>query len=137
MTTDFGTEAGLADVQNINLSEMFPWAGLAVDFEGADADMPLSDMRAMGPGFEMRAGSLILTKLFSLALQVPEALHVLHQSVKELTSAFSAKYAEWFFPGLQAVTAVFGKAHNRERFIAEKLRSTEARNLETSVRQLS
>ena len=31
---------------------------------------------------------------------------------------------------------MFGKAHNRERFIAEKLRSTEARDSETSVRQL-
>ena len=71
----------------------------AVTTDGADADMPLPDMRAMDPGLEMRAGSLILTKLFPLALQVPGALRVLHQSVKELTSAFSAKYAEWFFQG--------------------------------------
>ena len=141
VTTDFGTEAGLAEVQDIDISALFPWTGDALDFDvvqaheahvaqaSADAGDPTAN-----PYLQVVDGRLVMPKLFPLSLQVPGALHILHHSVSELTEAFE-NYTDWFLPGVKAVTQVFSK-HNRERFIAEVLRDSEASALETAVREL-
>ena len=118
VTTDYGTESGLADVRDINISALFPWTVDSPDFDELQhEDLGARDQAAPaecpGPGLEMRGNQVFLPKLFPLALQCPGALHVLHQSVAELTSSFSV-FGDWFYPGLQAVTHVFGKKHNRD-----------------------
>ena len=153
ITTDFGTEIGLADMCNIDLTALFPWAATAAapDFdkpqEAADAflidpeaheepqplpDNTLLETRQMDNG----ESHLILPRLFPLALQVPGALHVLHHAVEEITSAFEA-YENWFFPALKAVVGVMSKKYIRERFVSNVLRGNEeAKGLEHAVLQL-
>ena len=144
VTTDFGTESGLCDVENVDISLLFPWAQNALDFERApapaceDEDVALQGNACLvngTPFLQVREGKIVMPKLFPLAVQVPGALHILHHSVEELTSAFDA-YESWFLPGLKAVNKVFSKKHVRERFIAEILRGSEASSFETAVQQL-
>ena len=108
VTTDFGTEAGLAEVQDIDISALFPWTGDALDFDvvqaheahvaqaSADAGDPTAN-----PYLQVVDGRLVMPKLFPLSLQVPGALHILHHSVSELTEAFE-NYTDWFFAGGQS-----------------------------------
>lgn len=110
VTTDFGTESGLCDVQNVDLSLLFQWASAAgaIDFEqqGLGSDVPATEAEAAPehPFLQSRDGNIVLPKLFPLAVQIPGALHILHHSLEELTSAFQA-YESWFLPGLQAVVS--------------------------------
>ena len=137
--TDFGTESGLADVQDIDVTDMFPWCAETCDFCSVEPE-PLDDFQA--PAHEDRplqeylvvrqqsaedGGGIrvLLPRLFPLAMQVPLALHVLHHSVEELTDAFE-NYAEWFFPRLQATVNILKKKYYRERFVAQCLRGTKS-----------
>ena len=156
VTTDFGTEAGLTDTCNVDLTALFPWAATA---SAPDFDRPqeADDALLLEPETEEQQPQpqpvpaspllenkqmdndethLILPRLFPLALQVPGALHVLHHAVEELTSAFES-YEEWFLPALKAVVGVMGKKCIRERFVSNILRGSEdGKGLEHAVLQL-
>ena len=139
VTTDFGTEAGLASLENVDLSSLFPWASDALDFEvpqcSEQVPAGLHAQANPGPFLEYREGHLVMPKLFPFALQVPGALRVLHQSVHELTSAFQ-QYETWFLPSLRSITHVLGSKPIRERFVADAVRGSEAAAFEQALLQL-
>ena len=135
--TDYGTESKLADTQDIDVTNMFPWCAETCDFSSvvpepsddfqapAQEDRPLQEYLVVRQRSAEDGGGtqVLLPRLFPLAMQVPGALHVLHHSVEELTDAFEY-YAEWFFPRLQATVNILGKKYYRERFVAQSLRGT-------------
>ena len=135
LTSDFGTEASLADMMDIDLTALFPWTETASvpnfnvpqemsDAFQASADEPQAAVPdALGPFLETREMEngethLFLPRLFPLGLQVPGALHVLHHAVEEITTAFE-NYESWFLPALKAVVQVMGKKFVRERFMTD------------------
>ena len=150
VTTDFGVESGLAELENINLSLLFPWFQDALLFDSPD---DVDDARREGEHEDQApapavaesclkaevtdAGEtqLILTRLFPLALLIPGALHTLHHAVEALTDGLRA-FADWFYPGLKAVVSVWRQQHVRDRFIAEHLRKTPAEVFERSLKEL-
>ena len=148
--TDFGVEAGLAEVRDVDVTEMFPWSAEAFHFE-VPQDEPAQGFEHAGDQqpagqvvqdefLEIRRNAdgseqILLPRLFPLAMQIPGALHVLHHAVEELTDSFE-QYKEWFLPRLKAVTNVLGKKFNRERFVTETLRESPASAFETSVLNL-
>ena len=152
LTSDYGTESGLVDMMNIDLTALFPWTETAaapnfdrpeqmddaLQFEeGVPEPVPPNPVCPFLETRETEDGEmhLFLPRLFPLGMQVPGALHVLHHAVEEVTSALQG-YETWFLPALKAVTAVMGKKYVRERFVSEILRDSEAHDLEHSVLQL-
>ena len=136
------------------MTELFPWAHFDVlqeqqepvaEFldEPRDPDPAAAGHAAQGELLQIRpkppeegpGNQIVLPRLFRLGVQVPGALHVLHHSVEELTDAFQ-EYKDWFLPRLQAVTKILGKKYNRERFVTEVLRGTQAEVFEQSVLNL-
>ena len=143
ITTDYGTEVGLAESRNIDLSDMFPWTfdGLSFDeIQPGPAELPLGaspgevEPLIISPHLQWEGDRLLLPTLFPLGLQVPGALRVLHKAVEDLTQAFE-HYEDWFLPGVEAIARVFNK-HTRERFVVEVLRESEASGMEMPVREL-
>ena len=122
VTTDFGTEAGLAEVEEIDLAQLFPWGPRNLfDAPPAQPDVDTDlqpqpgdrddDNRDVAACAAEDVMSVPLGKLFPLALQVPGALRILHHAVEQLTGTMPG-YCDWFLPRLQAVVRVL----KRQRF---------------------
>jgi hypothetical protein len=124
ITTDQGTEAGLADVPSIPLAQLLPQMKGEFDIEDDDGEIPIVNCNS-DPSQQF---------CFEFALTLPGILHIMHNLTSRILSNLTLW--DWFLPLLKAVTKFLSRSYCIERFkailIPEKLHDTFAWMLDRS-----
>lgn len=113
ITTDFGVEAGLADI----VMDESAWAELMTNFVGGDY---LDESSLCRDIVSLESPTLALKHFLPNALAIPGILHQLHNSARDLFQ--SLPNWEWFSVDLRALTLWLDYRGNRESFQATCLR---------------